>query len=102
MTHVLKCPDCDATFDPLDQSAWARHITTPHERTNSVEEPQTPEEAYVEEVTRHALLHVNNVLEWDDRTSPEGYEQYLFMTPKELQDVLVQFAERLAEAEIDK
>jgi hypothetical protein len=47
---------------------------------------------------RIALLQVNSVLEWDDRTSPEGYEEYLFMTPVELQQVLEQYAESLSEA----
>lgn len=32
------------------------------------------------------------VCEWDDRTSPEGYEEYVLLTPMELRDELIDFA----------
>lgn len=33
---------------------------------------------------------VRNACEWDDRTSPEGYEEYMFMLPNELEGVIRQ------------
>lgn len=50
------------------------------------------------EIERLASLKVNSVMEWDDRTSPDGYEEYLLITPKELESVLFQFSEMLDEA----
>lgn len=35
---------------------------------------------------------VQDVCEWDDRTSPEGYEGYMFLTPVEFREQLERFA----------
>jgi hypothetical protein len=49
-------------------------------------------------LSRQALLTVNSVTEWDDRTSPDGYEEYLLIKPMELKGVLEQFADQLNNA----
>lgn len=39
-----------------------------------------------------AKAAVRNICEWDDRTSPDGYEDYILITPAELENELFNFA----------
>lgn len=47
-----------------------------------------------------ARMAVGNVCEWDDRTSPEGYEEYLFLKPEELSNELIDFANEILAVQI--
>lgn len=43
-----------------------------------------------------AWTAVQSACEWDDRTSPDGYEDYMFLKPDEMHQVLVSFFETVA------
>lgn len=49
---------------------------------------RTPSDSEVEKL---AWTAVQSAAEWDDRTSPDGYEEYLFFTLDELHQILVSF-----------
>lgn len=51
---------------------------------------RTPSDGEVEKL---AWTAVQSAAEWDDRTSPDGYEEYLFFKPDELHQILVSFFE---------
>lgn len=51
-----------------------------------------------EQLAKQAWTAVQGAAEWGDRTSPDGYEDYLFFKPDELHGILVSFFETVAPA----
>lgn len=62
-------------------------------RTPTPTADQPEGDARLHEAAKEA---VRNICEWDDRTSPDGYEDYILITPAELEIELFNFAAQTA------